>query len=323
MMDTLTSLRVFVAVADLKSFAAAAERFDLSPAMTSKHIQHLERRAGARLLNRTSRSVSLTEAGVLYLDRVRGLLDGLEDVEARIGAAAIAPRGVLKISLPVWMANPRFARMIAAYQATFPEVTLDLDLEGRVVNLVEEGFDLALRGTATPDEGLIARKLAQAPFHLVAAPALLDRLGRPKQLKELDGLPLLAYSPVIGDGRILIGQGEGAYEVRFSPVLRSRNETILLLAAKEGMGLAFMPKPMVEDDISDGRLERVLPKKISFAAPLFAVYPNRSYLPAKVRTFLDFLIKSGDLGWTADEWNDSRTLVDRGKPGPTRRRRDA
>jgi len=301
MMDTLTSLNVFAAVADLRSFAAAAERFGLSPAMTSKHVQHLEKRAGARLLNRTSRSVSLTEAGALYLERVRSLLDGLEEVEARIGSATIAPHGVLKVSLPVWMANVRFARMIAAFHARYPNVIVDLDLEGRIVNLVEEGFDLALRGTSTLDEGLIARKLGDAPFHLVAAPALLDRLGRPERLEDLDGFPLLAYSPVIGDGRIRIGEGAGAHEVRFSPVLKSGNETMLLLAAKEGMGLAFMPKPMIEDELSEGVLERVLPEMISFAAPIFAVYPNRSYLPAKVRAFLDFLVESGELGQNPKE----------------------
>lgn len=298
-MDTLMSLRVFAAVADLKSFAAAADRLDLSPAMTSKHVQHLERRVGARLLQRTSRKVSLTEAGMLYYERVYALLEGLDDIEARIGASTLAPRGLLRVSVPVWMANPPFASAIMAYRDAYPDVKLDIDFEGRMVNLVEEGLDLALRGTAMPAEGLIARKLAEVPFHLVASPALLDRIGRPRRIQDLDGLPLLAYTPIIGDGKIRIGKGENAAEVQFSPVLQSRNETILFLAARAGMGLTFLPNPLIENDLAERRLETVLPESIHLSVPLFAVYANRDYLPAKVRTFLDFLVTS-DIGWMTE-----------------------
>nr|WP_237356973.1 LysR family transcriptional regulator [Xanthobacter sp. YC-JY1] len=290
-MDTLASLRIFVAVAELKSFAAAAERLRLSPAMTTKHVQHLEARVGARLFQRTSRKVSLTEAGALYLAEVRPMLEGLAEAEARIGAATLEPRGTLRMSLPVWMAHPRFVRLFAAYRARYPQVRLDLHLDGRAVNLVEEGFDLALRITRSLDEGVIARTLAPIAFVLVAAPALLARTGRPERLADLDGLPFVAYAPMMASGRLAL-PGMDA-EVRFDPVVLSGNETLLLMAAREGLGFAFVPRVIVEDDLAAGTLEHLLPTTLTPSAPLYAIYPNRTHLPAKVRTFLDFLVEEG------------------------------
>jgi len=293
MMDALISLRVFVAVADLRSFSAASERLDMSAAMTSKHVQSLERRVGARLLNRNSRNVGLTEAGATYLASVRAMLEGLDDVEARIGDTTVVPRGDLRISLPVWMANARFVAALAEYQRTYPEVVLDLDLEGRMVNMVDEGFDLALRGARMLDEGLIARKLTDIAFHLVASPDFLERVGRPKNLQDLVGMPLLAYGPVTGSGLVPFEQNGEIVEVRFSPVMRSANETMLAEAARAGMGYAISPDPMIDEDLRLGRLELVLPEQVRLTGPLYAVYPNRSYLPAKVRTFLDHMVAKG------------------------------
>jgi DNA-binding transcriptional LysR family regulator len=289
MMDTLVSLRVFSAVAELKSFAAAADRLGLSPAMTSKHVMHLEGRLGVRLLNRTSRHVSLTETGALYFEQTRQMIEGLDEVEAAVSHAAVVPRGKLSMSAPVWMANPTFARIIADYRARYPEVVLEVDLSGRLINLVEEGFDLALRATVTPDPGLIARTLAEVQFHIVAAPGFLDRQGRPRSIEDLQGRPLLAYSFVHADGVVPLETPDGPRPVRFSPVLLSGNETLLHLAALEGMGLGFLPKWLIAEDLAQGRLELVLPQAAPKPVRLLAVYPSRKYLSAKVRTFLDFL----------------------------------
>ncbi|MBS7538876.1 LysR family transcriptional regulator [Ancylobacter lacus] len=288
-MDTLLSLRVFAAVAEARSFVAVAERLGLSAAMTSKHVQHLEARLGARLLNRSSRKVSLTEAGAIYLDRVRPLLEGLDEAGARISQTALAPHGSLKVSLPVWMANPAFARMLATYRQRCPEVTLDIDLSGEHVNLVEDGYDLALRVSLALQEGLVARRLAEIAFYMVAAPALLDRIGRPASLRDLNGAPFLAYTPVTTTGRLRLGSGPGATEIRLRPVLRSANEALLHLAAIEGMGLLIIPQPVVQRDLDTGVLERLLPDQPAITAPLSAIYPDRSFLPAKTRSFLDFL----------------------------------
>lgn len=295
-MDALVGLRVFATVAELRSFSAAAERLGLSAAMTSKHIQHVEARVGARLLNRTSRSVSLTESGTLYLATVRTLLEGLEQTEAQLAHTTVSPKGTLKVSLPVWMANPAFARLLAAFRERYPEVTLDLDLSGRKVNLVEEGFDLALRVTAALDDTLIARRLATIRFVLVGTPELLDRLGRPQSLEQLRGAPFLAYNAVAPDGRVRLGRGPDAPELHLSPVLLSGNESLLYLAAREGLGLSMMPHWLVQEDLAGGRLEAAVDRAFWPEVTLYAVYPNRSYLPAKTRSFLDYLTGPHGIG---------------------------
>lgn len=295
-MDSLLSLRVFAAVAEAKSFAAAADRLSISAAMTSKHVQHIEAKVGARLLNRTSRSVSLSEAGAIYLAAVRPLLERLDEAGARIAQSTIDPQGMLKISLPIWMAEPSFVRVLAAYRVRYPQVTLDLDLSGRAVNLVEDGYDIALRVSPALDEGLIARRLADVSFRIVAAPPLLDRIGRPQQFSDLNGMPFLAYSPVSSGGRVRLGFGPGAPEVRMLPVMQSANETVLFMAALEGMGIAIMPHPVCREYLADGRLEGLLLDQPLPTVALSAVYSARSYLPAKTRSFLDFLAGENGFG---------------------------
>ncbi|RXT48907.1 LysR family transcriptional regulator [Bradyrhizobium betae] len=287
-MDSLVSMRVFCLVAELKSFATAAQRLRISPAMASKHVMQLEKRLGTRLLNRTSRRVSLSESGALYFEQARQMLDSLDEVEAAVSHATVVPRGTLRLTAPVWMANTIFAGVLADYQARYPEVRLDIDLSGRLVNLVEEGFDLALRATKAPDEGLIARPITNVPFYLVAAPAYLKRAGRPTRLADIAGQALLHYALYPGESFSFAGE-HGTETIKLNPVLRSGNETLLHMAALEGMGLAFLPKWLVADDIASGRLEHVMPEHIIFVGKLFAAYPSRKYLSAKVRTFIDFV----------------------------------
>jgi DNA-binding transcriptional LysR family regulator len=297
-MDTLLSLRVFAAVAEYKSFAAVADRMNLSPAMTSKHVQHVEGRVGARLLNRNSRNVSLTEAGARYLMTVRPLLEGLEEADAQVSETTLAATGTLKVSMPVWMANPTFARIISAYHVQNPNVVLDLDLSGRKINLVEEGVDLALRVTETLDEGFIARKLTMVEFPLVAAPAFLETVGRPKTTDDLNGAPFLIYDAMAASGRIRYGKGENAIDIKSKLVLQTGNETLIHLGACQGMGFAFLPHWLATDDLESGRLETVLPEMGYPRVPLTAIYPDRSFLPAKVRSFLDFLAGPDGFGKT-------------------------
>lgn len=295
-MDTLLSLRVFCAVAEFKSFTAAAERLGLSPAMTSKHVLHLENRLGTRLLNRTSRHVSVTETGTLYFNQVRQMLDGLDEVEAAVGNVTVTPRGTLKLSAPVWIANTLIARMIAEYHWRYPGVCLDMDFSGRIVNLVDEGFDLALRATAPEklDPGLIARPLTKIIFNLVGSPAYLARAGRPTRLADLNGHSLLLYSVMNANGSVTVDGPQGQQTLKFQPVMRSESETMLHMAALEHMGLVFLPEMMIQADITEGRLEKVLPNTMNFQSTLYAVYPSRKYLSAKVRTFIDFLSSQPD-----------------------------
>jgi len=288
-MDSLVSMRVFCLVAELKSFATAAQRLRISPAMASKHVMQLEQRLGTRLLNRTSRRVSLSESGALYFEQARQMLDALDEVEAAVSNATVVPHGTLRLTAPVWMANTIFAGVLADYQARYPDVRLDVDLSGRLVNLVEEGFDLALRATGAPDEALIARPITNVPFYMVAAPAHLDRVGRPARPADLAGQALLHYALYPGESFSLNRNGT-VETIKLNPVLRSGNETLLHMAALEGMGFAFLPKWLVAEDIAAGRLVHILPDDVVFEGRLFAVYPSRKYLSAKVRTFIDFIV---------------------------------
>lgn len=265
-----------------------ADRLGLSAAMTSKHVQHVEARVGARLLNRNSRNVSLTEAGARYLLAVRPLLEGVDEVEAQLSSDTLSPRGRLKVSMPVWMATPAFARILTAYHRTNPEVTLDLDLSGRKINMVEEGVDLVLRVAFDLDDGLIARKLVKATFQLVAAPEFLDRFSRPQSAADLTGAPMLAYSRVAADGHLQFGGATGL-DVKMNPIVVSANEGLLHQSAVAGMGFAMLPNWLTHDDLQAGRLEVVLPHVEWPTLDIHAIYTDRSYLPAKVRSFLDFL----------------------------------
>ncbi|SFO10400.1 DNA-binding transcriptional regulator, LysR family [Candidatus Pantoea varia] len=296
-MDTLISIRVFCAIAELKSFTTAAERLGLSPAMASKHIAHLENRLSTRLLNRTSRHVSMTESGLLYFNQVRLMLDGLDEVESALGNVTVMPRGSLKLSAPVWMANQQVAHIIAGYHRQYPEVIFDIDFSGRLVNLVDEGFDLALRAVAPEklDPGIVARPVTTVVFHLYGSPAYLSRKGIPTNTSQLNGYEILLYNGMSPGGSLNVNGPNGQESLQLLPVMRSESETMLHLAALEGMGLAFLPTLMVRGDLFERRLQKVLPDVMSFTTTLYAVYPSRKYLSAKVRTFIDFLTSQKNL----------------------------
>ena len=289
-MDTMTSLRVFCSVAELKSFTAAADRHDMSPTMASKHVRGLESRLGTRLLNRTSRHVSMTETGLLYFNQAKQTLEALDEVEAAVGNVTAEPRGTVRLSAPVWFDMPRFSSVLAQFNALYPDVRFDIDLSGRFVNLVEEGYDLVLRATApgTLDPGLIARPLVDMPFHLVASHDYLSRAGRPESLADLNGHRLLLYKGRHGGGAVAFEGPQGREVVRFEVGFESGNESLLHLLALEGMGMAILPDIMVEDALASGRLEKVLPGTAQLSTKIYAVYASRKFLSAKVRTFIDF-----------------------------------
>jgi DNA-binding transcriptional LysR family regulator len=289
-MDTLMSLRVFCTVSELKSFTAAADRLNLSPAMASKHVMHLEKRLSTRLLNRTSRHVSLTESGVLYFNQAKQMIDGLDEVESAVSNVSVVPRGRLRLSAPIWVANPEFVHLMAEFHDRYPDIQFDVDLSGRVVNLVDEGYDVALRVSKADrlDPGIIARPLSEVEFMLVASPGYLQRTGRPLNLGDLNGHSLLLYSYVPYHGGLTLDGPDGRETVKFNVVLESGNETLLYMAAVEGMGMTFIPRWLAEADVAAGRLELVLPNALRMGATLYAVYPSRKYLSAKVRTFIDF-----------------------------------
>ncbi|MCJ8159888.1 LysR family transcriptional regulator [Sphingomonas sp. LaA6.9] len=291
-MDTLLSLRVFCSVVELKSFTAAADRHDMSPTMTSKHVRSLENRLGTRLLNRTSRHVSMTETGALYFNQAKQTLEALDEVEAAVGNTTVVPRGTLRLAAPLWFDNAPFSAMLAEFDELYPEIRFDIELSGRLVNLVEEGFDLLFRATipGSLDPGLIARPIVDMPFKLVASPACLDRIGRPRELAELNGQKLLLCKGMHIGAAVPFEGAKGREVVKFQVGFESGNESLLRLVTLEGMGMAILPDIMIEDDVATGRLEIVLPGTAEIATKIYAVYPSRKFLSAKVRTFIDFFI---------------------------------
>ena len=286
-MDTLVSLRVFREVVESGSFVAAAGRMNLSTAMASKHVAHLERQLGARLLNRTSRHLSLTEAGSVYLEQCREALDSLQAGEAAIGLSQEAPRGVLKVTAPVWCANRHFADVLAAYKHQHPEVVVDIRLENRKVDLVEEGFDLALRVTREHSPSLIVRPLCTLQFQVVATPAYLKQAGRPKSVTDVERLGAILPTYVNIEGLEVSGPS-GKFKLHLNAAMKTDDTTLSYHSVHAGMGIAYLPDWLVSDDLRSGALKRVLPDVATPPSTLFAVYTSRKYMTAKVRSFIDF-----------------------------------
>jgi DNA-binding transcriptional LysR family regulator len=290
-MDALTSLRVFRQVVEAGSFVKAAERLDLSTAMTSKHVANLEKQLGVRLLNRTTRHLSLTEAGSVYYEQCSEALDILQAAEAAVGVQTAQPQGVLKVTAPGWFANRKFADLLVEYQARYPDVLVDLRLENRFVDLVEEGYDMAIRATSEPSPSLIVRPLCKMPFVLAASPAYIERHGQPRHPNDIahHRFVLPTYTNI--ESVTLTGP-DGSFAVKNQAVLKTNDTSMSLQLVRAGMGLAYLPAWIVEPKLASGALVRVLPAYDVFAPSLYAVYTSRKYMTTKVRTFIDFLSES-------------------------------
>lgn len=291
-MDTLKSLQVFSTVASTKSFIVAANQIGISAAMASKHVQNIESKVGARLLNRTSRKVSLTEAGENYLVHVKSLLEGLEEAEEFIKESTVEPKGMLKVSLPVWMSNPPFATLIAQYKSQYPEVSLNLDFSGKEVDMVEESYDLAIRAGEVKTEGLIARKIASIKFSIVASPSFLERHDKVEHINDLENMPFFAYSRVVAGNRLKKREEISAWDIQINPDIQSENEVFLLLLVLEGTGVSILPNWLIDEHLQRGELTAILPDVFNPEIPLRVLSPHRKYLPAKTRSFINFLIES-------------------------------
>src|SRR3979409_141324 len=200
-MDTLLSMKVFRQVIESGTFVGAAERLSLSTAMTSKHLMHLEKHLGTRLLNRSSGSLSLTESGKLFLERCKGILEEVEEAELVVGSVSGVPRGTLRVTAPTWGATRGMVDLVAAYRQRLPEVVGGLSFEDRFVDLIEEGYDLAIRATGDPPPaGLIARPLRPVPFVIAAAKEYLQRCGVPRSPEDLTQ-----------HDSVMVGNGQSGY----------------------------------------------------------------------------------------------------------------
>lgn len=289
-------MRVFAAVAEKNGFSAAADALELSTASVTRQVAALEQRLGTRLLNRTTRRVSLTSAGTAYYQRCVQLLAEFDDMEAAVGAQALQPSGLLRINAPVSFGIVKMGPLLAGFRARHPQVTLELALSDRLVDMVEEGFDLAIRITRQPAPTLIARRLADVRVLACAAPAYLAQAGTPKLPADLAGHQCLTYSYWSGgDEWTLRHATDGREEqVRIGGGLRANNGDVLCAAARAGMGIVLQPDFLVADDLAAGTLVRVLPDYEVPTIGIFAVYTSRSHLAPKVRSFIDYLVEALD-----------------------------
>jgi DNA-binding transcriptional LysR family regulator len=289
-MDIIAGMKVFVAVVDAGSFAAAARRLDMSRAMVSKYVLGLEDHLGTRLLNRTTRRLSLTESGSVFYERSVQIIGDVTEAEQVAGHMAAEPRGVLKITMPLAYGLHRLGPTVSEYASRFPEVKLDLSLSDRKVDLIEEGFDLAIRIGKLSESGLIARKLGTEHSIVVGAPAYFERYGEPKTPGDLVNHVCLGYSLAnAGDEWRLYG-ANGLVTVRSTGSVKADSGDMLRLIALNGTGLIFQPHFIVDEDVRAGRLVQVLGDYASEELGIYAVYPSRKHLSAKVRTFVDFLV---------------------------------
>lgn len=289
-MDRLAAMQAFAAVVEQGSFTAAADALRQSRAMVSKHVQDLEAHLGARLLNRTTRRISLTEAGQVYYQRTARLLGELEETEAAVGALQATPRGRLRINAPVTFGVLHLSTAVAEYMAAYPEVSIELTLNDRVIDLVEEGYDLALRIAQLADSNLIARRLAPCRTVLCAAPSYLESHGRPRQPLDLAEHNCLGYLYAQSREAWTFDGADGPVSVRVRGTLEANNGDALRAAALLGLGIVLTPTFIVGAELRDGALIPLLPEYRTPEVGIHAVYPHSRHLSAKVRSFVDFLL---------------------------------
>ena len=288
-MDRLTSMSVFAKVVGEGSFAQAARQMRLSPAAVTKHVQLLEEWLGARLLNRTTRRISLTETGAAVYERSLRLLEDVEEVRTSTAESTVRPSGVLRVSAPISFGALHLGPIVADYLALYPQVSIELVLDDRVVDIVDEGFDLAVRIAALKESNLVARRIAPSREVVCASPAYLVRRGRPVKPSDLAKHDCLDYALRSDRGSWRFeGPGSEA-SVKVDARMTATNGQILRDAARQGAGIILCPTFLVGEDIRSGRLEPLMPEFKPVARSIHAVYPSRRHLSAKVRSFIALL----------------------------------
>lgn len=286
-MDRLLSMEIFVAAVELGTFTAVAEKFRLSPPMVSKHIQELEKRIGASLLNRTTRQQHLTEVGEDYYHKCKEILHQISALESDSTAKATEPKGKLRISASVWYGMSTLAPAVAAYLAAYPDVDIELLLNDRYVDPISEGFDVVVRIGQLEDSSMIARKLPDYELLICAAPDYINKFGTPNHPDDLvDHQCLYFTSWVAQGGWRQINKQVGRHS---APRITSNNVQAIRQAALNAIGLIMMPVSLLQDDIEAGRLVEVLHDHRPEAKPVNLLFSEKAKTTAKIASFVDFV----------------------------------
>ncbi|RED54221.1 LysR family transcriptional regulator [Aestuariispira insulae] len=291
-MDILNGMAVFAAVVEAGSFTAAAQNLGQSKSSISKQITKLEDRLGARLLNRTTRKLKLTDVGQDYYERCRRIVEEAEEAELAVTTMQDSPRGLLKISTSHSFGSRHIAPLLPEFMKKYGDISLEIHLSGQMVDLVEQGFDLAIRVGNLRDSSLIARKLADVHFAVAASPEYWDRHGRPEHPRELSqhNCFTYAYAPSPRSWQFQDKNGRDLW-VPVQGNLHGNSGDFALKAALDGLGVAALPTFFAPDAYEDGRLETVLDDFNRPPSGVYAVYPHSRHLSTKVRVFVDFLVE--------------------------------
>lgn len=301
-MDNLAAMQVFVRVVETGGLSAAGRALGLAPSSVTRRISELEDLLGVTLLHRTTRKLSLTEAGTTYYERAREIVRAVEEANLAVTEKRTGPSGTLRISVPASVARLHITPAVAAFHAQYPKVRVVMSVTDRIVDLVEEGLDVAIRIGRLEDSSLIARKLGEGRRLVCASPTYLKRAGKPTSPEALSDHACLTIRRHPGSNVWRFRNGKKAIEVRATgPFFTDDGET-LVAAAAAGLGLILVPEWLVGLEISDGRLKETLADYTAEPAmtPLYAVYAPDAYTPPKVRAFVDFLAGrfSRDYAWT-------------------------
>lgn len=290
-MDRLTGMAVFVAAAEEGSLTAAARRFGLSASMAGKHVASIEADLNVRLMQRSTRSLVLTEAGRAYYARCKRLLEDYDEARREASDARTAVRGVLRVAAPITFGEMHLSGLIGRYMARYPEVSVEVMLNDRYVDLLAEGIDVAIRIGQLRDSDLIARRLAPCRMIFCASPAFMEQYGELRTIDQLRRAPRLAFSDAVSAGDWSIVEQDGTRHTIDGPVrMRANNMKMLLAAALSGTGVTYGPSFVFDEHIAEGKLVALLPGFGTTQLAIHAVYPTNRYVTLKLRSFVDHLI---------------------------------
>jgi DNA-binding transcriptional LysR family regulator len=294
-MDTLFSMQLFLRVVQAGSFSAAGRQVGLSPASVFRHINALEDRLGTRLLNRTSRKLSMTEAGALYCSGVDQILAEMNDIETQVAQLQVAPHGTLRVHCRMSLGAQHLAPALPAFLARYPDLRIDLSLTDRCADLAEENIDVAIRIGKMPDSPLLVRKIASSTRIVCASPAYLDAHATPEHPTDLAAHNCLAFRGPAAQAVWRFLDGKALIEMHVSGSLQADNAEVLRLAALGGLGVALLPEWCIGADLKAGRLRALLPgfeaTPFSFDSGIYVVTQKSRHRSMKVQLFIDFLIR--------------------------------
>ncbi len=293
-MDVFKGMTIFVEVAKQQGFAPAARTLNLSTSAVSRYVIDLEDWLGMQLFQRTTRKLSLTDNGVLYLDRCQQIINDVKEIQLNASKIQSEPQGSLRVTAPVFFAKSCLQDWIPAYLERYPEINIELIVVDRFVDLIDEGIDVALRAGELTDSSLVARRLLDIELAIVASPTYLTKFGIPQSIDDLKSHNCLVDTVAKYDNRWPLSHKNKSKAITVNGNLRVNGGEIVRSLAVAGVGIALLPKLFVDQDIGQGALNSLLEKSINFSGGLFAVYSQRRHVSINVRSFIDYLVSQID-----------------------------